>query len=207
MPRLGPELFLQIPALVIALSFHEYAHAWVSDRMGDPTPRVQGRLTLNPLVHVDPIGMLMLLFFRFGWAKPVQVNPYNYESRERGIALVSLAGPAMNLLLGLVSVMLIFVSALWVGFQPLTLFAELLAIYNIGLAVFNLLPIPPLDGSKLLFLFLPRSVVYRYLDAVGQWGTLILILLVSTGMVSAIIGPVASSIFDLYSSIARAIFL
>jgi Zn-dependent protease len=207
MPRLGPELFLQIPALVIALSFHEYAHAWVSDRMGDPTPRVQGRLTLNPLVHVDPIGMLMLLFFRFGWAKPVQVNPYNYESRERGIALVSLAGPAMNLLLGLVSVMLIFVSALWVGFQPLTLFAELLAIYNIGLAVFNLLPIPPLDGSKLLFLFLPRSVVYRYLDAVGQWGTLILILLVSTGMVSAIIGPVASSIFGLYSSIARAIFL
>ena len=79
---LGPEIFLAIPALLIALTFHEAAHAWVSDRLGDPTPRMRGRLTLNPLAHIDPIGLIMLALFKFGWAKPVEVNPYNYEDRS-----------------------------------------------------------------------------------------------------------------------------
>lgn len=199
-------MFLAIPALIIALSFHEFAHAYVSNRLGDPTPRLQGRLTLNPLAHLDPIGFLMLLVFKFGWAKPVLVNPFNYKNRERGYALVSLAGPVMNLLLGAVSVLLYYIVIRFFPFEPLRRLLGWLITYNVYLAIFNLVPIPPLDGSKLLFFFLPRNVVYRYLDTVGQYGTIVLILLVSTGMVSQVVGPIAEAIIRLYSTVFGALF-
>lgn len=200
------EMFLAIPALIIALSFHEFAHAYVSNRLGDPTPRMQGRLTLNPLAHLDPIGFLMLLVFKFGWAKPVLVNPINYKNREKGYALVSLAGPVMNLILGAVSVLLYFIVARFSTFEPLLRLLGWLITYNVYLAVFNLVPIPPLDGSKLLFFFLPRGVVYRYLDTVGQYGTIVLILLVSTGVVSNVVGPIADMIIRLFSNVFGVLF-
>jgi len=200
------EMFLAIPALIIALSFHEFAHAYVSNRLGDPTPRMQGRLTLNPLAHLDPIGFLMLLVFKFGWAKPVLVNPINYKNRERGYALVSLAGPVMNLILGAISVLLYFIVARFFTFEPLLRLLGWLITYNVYLAVFNLVPIPPLDGSKLLFFFLPRGVVYRYLDTVGQYGTIVLILLVSTGVVSNVVGPIADMIIRLFSNVFGVLF-
>ncbi|MGI6357292.1 MAG: site-2 protease family protein [Bacillota bacterium] len=194
---LTPDVFLWVPALIIAFSFHEFAHAYVSNHLGDPTPRLRGRLTLNPMAHIDPIGFLMLLLFRFGWAKPVVVNPYNYRHRERGYAYVALAGPVMNLLLAFVSTFLLFASARFWPLEALLRFLQYLVMYNIYLAVFNLIPIPPLDGSKLLFLFLPRSVVYRYLDAVQQYGFLILILLISSGAIGRLIGP----FYDLFRRI------
>ena len=200
--NLTADVFLMRPALLIALTFHEYAHAWAADRLGDPTPRMRGRLTLSPLAHIDPIGFVMLVLFRFGWAKPVEVNPYNFDNRERGLAWVSLAGPAMNLSLGFIAMVLLHV----VSFNPkLTAMARLLdwlALYNVYFAVFNLIPIPPLDGSKLLFFFLPRATVYRYLDTVAQYGLLILILVVSTGMISRTLGRVAGLILYFYDRIA-----
>lgn len=202
----SPEIFLWLPALIIALTFHEFAHAYVSDRLGDPTPRMRGRLTLNPLAHLDPIGFLMLIVFHFGWAKPVNVNPFNYRNREKGYALTALAGPAMNLILGLVAVLLQFASLRIIPNAAVFKFLAYLALYNVYLAIFNLIPIPPLDGSKLLFLFLPRNVVYRYLDSVQQYGTIILILLVSAGAVSAVIGPIADVVITAYSRLATLIF-
>ncbi|HZJ83940.1 MAG TPA: site-2 protease family protein, partial [Syntrophomonadaceae bacterium] len=103
------DMFIWLPAILIALTFHEYAHALVADRLGDSTPHYQGRLTLNPLPHIDWIGFLMLLIFRFGWAKPVQVNPYNFKNTgvKKGMMLVSLAGPAMNILLAFIGMFLL----------------------------------------------------------------------------------------------------
>lgn len=200
--NLTPEIFLMLPALLIALTFHEFAHAWAANRLGDPTPRLQGRLTLNPIAHIDPIGFLMLLLFRFGWAKPVQVNPFNFDNRERGMAWVSLAGPAMNLALGFVATLLYWFTALRMGNTPLVTMIMWLALYNVYFAAFNLIPIPPLDGSKLLFFFLPRGTVYRYLDVIGQYGFLILILAVSTGVVGRTVGSVAEWVLLLYQRIA-----
>jgi Zn-dependent protease len=201
-----PDIFLWVPALIIAFSFHEYAHAWASDRLGDPTPRMRGRLSLNPLVHIDPIGFFMLILFRFGWAKPVEVNPFNYRNREKGYAYVSLAGPGMNLILAFVSTFLLFASARFWPMQALLRFLQYLVMYNIYLAVFNLIPIPPLDGSKLLFFFLPRRVVYRYLDTIQQYGFLILILLISSGVVASVIDPVYTLFRDVFFRVIGALF-
>jgi|LSQX01.3.fsa_nt_gb Zn-dependent protease len=200
--NLTPEIFLMLPALLIALTFHEFAHGWAANRLGDPTPRLQGRLTLNPIAHIDPIGFLMLLLFRFGWAKPVQVNPYNFKNREKGYAWVSLAGPAMNLLLGFVATFIYIFLLVRGGKTPLARLMEWLVIYNVYFAVFNLIPIPPLDGSKLLFFILPRGTVYRYLETVSQYGFIILILLVSTGIISGTIGSAANVILGIYQRIA-----
>lgn len=199
--NLTPEIFLALPALLIAMTFHEYAHAWAADRLGDPSPRMRGRLTLNPIAHIDPIGFLMLIFFRFGWAKPVEVNPYNFDNRERGLAWVSLAGPAMNLLLGFVATLLYVFLLIKTGKTPLASLLEWLLLYNVYFAVFNLIPIPPLDGSKLLFLILPRGTVYRYLDTIAPYGFVILILAVSTGVVAGTIGTIAEGILYLYQRI------
>ncbi len=193
-----PEIFLALPALLIAMTFHEYAHAWAADRLGDPSPRMRGRLTLNPIAHIDPIGFIMLVLFKFGWAKPVEVNPFNFDNREKGMAWVSLAGPAMNLLLGFVATVFYIPLLMKTGRTALTSLLEWILLYNVYFAVFNLIPIPPLDGSKLLFFILPRGTVYRYLDTVGQYGFLILILAVSTGLVSNTIGSIADSILYLY---------
>ncbi|HHW99337.1 MAG TPA: site-2 protease family protein [Firmicutes bacterium] len=199
--RFTPDIFLALPALLIALTFHEYAHAWAADRLGDPTPRMRGRLTLNPIAHIDPIGLLMLLLFRFGWAKPVEVNPYNFDNREQGMAWVSLAGPGINLLLGFVATLLRLLLLYNTGYTPLVKLLEWLIIYNVYLAVFNLIPIPPLDGSKLLFFFLPRGTVYRYLDTISQYGFIILVLAVSSGLVGKTIGRIADGILFLYDRV------
>lgn len=204
----SPTMILALPALIVALSFHEFAHAWVSTRLGDPTPRMRGRLTLNPLAHIDPIGLLMMIIFRFGWAKPVEVNPYNYDNREKGMALVSVAGPGINLLLGFVSTLLWLVAAVNLGQNAsVTILLSFLVIYNVYFAVFNLLPLPPLDGSKLLFAFLPKRTVYRYLDTVSQYSMIILIALLWTGIITSILGPLASGIINIYTRIAEAIIL
>lgn len=202
----SPDVFLWLPALIIAFAFHEFAHAYASDRLGDPTPRMRGRLSLNPLVHIDPIGFLMLIVFHFGWAKPVEVNPFNYRNREKGYALVALAGPAMNLLLGFVSTVLLYAAYKFVPSQAVLGLLSYLMSYNIYLAVFNLIPIPPLDGSKLLFFFLPRSMVYRYLDTVQQYGTLILILLISTRAVGTVLQPVYFLIANAFSRVVGLFF-
>ncbi len=153
-------------ALLIAITIHEFSHALVSDKLGDPTASLAGRISLNPLKHLDPIGTLMLLFFRFGWGKPVPFDPFNLRHPKRDAALISLAGPASNLILALVC-----------SFIPSVLVIPLI-IMNVNLAVFNLLPVPPLDGAKILYGFLPMSWADEYNDFMKSYGTILLILLI-----------------------------
>ena len=155
-------LLYSVPAIILCLTFHEWAHGFVAYKFGDPTAKMAGRLTLNPLKHLDPLGTLMLIFARFGWAKPVPVNPNNFQGDRRSkMTVVAMAGPLANLLFAVVSTVFLY---LIVDYAPYNSFfvylynltSELVWI-NIILAVFNLLPIPPLDGSKILGGFLPAK--------------------------------------------------
>ena len=168
------ELLFFLPALIIAITIHEFAHAWMADRLGDPTPQLQGRLSLNPLKHLDPIGTLMLLFFRFGWGKPVEFDQYNLRHPRRDAALISLAGPAVNLILATALSLVLKFS----GSPLFSIFLYPVILININLAIFNLLPVPPLDGAKILYGILPADWADEYNDFMGRYGTILLILLI-----------------------------
>ncbi|RQD76576.1 MAG: site-2 protease family protein [Candidatus Syntrophonatronum acetioxidans] len=205
MMELGNYL-IRIPALLIALTFHEFAHGYAANQLGDPTARFQGRLTLNPLVHLDPIGLLMLWFAGFGWAKPVPVNPLNFRGdKKQGMVLVAAAGPGINLVLAFVALILQgFIFVFFYNDVLLSLVGTLVT-YNILLAIFNLIPIPPLDGSKILAGLLPFRYDY-YFRQLEQYGPFLLILLVFTGAFGLIIWPLASYIYFFMATIAN-IFL
>lgn len=190
------EWLLLAPAILLALTVHEMAHAYVAYLHGDPTASREGRITLNPLKHLDPVGTLLLLLTGFGWAKPVPINPFYFRGdRNRGVFFTSLAGPGANLILSFLAVLMIKV-LLVVGITSsyLIVFFKLLALINIGLGLFNLLPVPPLDGSKILASLLPperRYIVYE----MERYGFLILILLLYFG--GDIIGPLRTFLYNL----------
>jgi len=194
---LTADLLVRIPALLLALSFHEAAHALVAHRLGDPTPKAHGRLTLNPLAHLDPIGLLALWLVGFGWAKPVQVNPLYFKGdRSRGMFLVGLAGPATNFLMALLFSLLIATVPLLRQNELVFEIMRATFVYNVLLGVFNLLPLPPLDGSKVLAYFLPRKAAYS-LSQLEQYGPILLILLIFTGLLSRILQPLVSMAGDI----------
>lgn len=199
------DTLIWLPAILIALTFHEFAHGWVADRLGDTTPYYQGRLTLNPLPHIDWVGFLMLLIFKFGWAKPVQVNPLNFKnvSYKKGMMMVSLAGPGMNMLLALVSMLLLKLLIPYQSSQWIALFVPLLTplVYiNLILAAFNLIPVPPLDGSKILAGILPDSGA-RFMYSLEQYGPLILLLLIVSDMVGKILWPLVNILYGILNVI------
>lgn len=180
-------------ALLAAVTIHEFAHAYVADRLGDPTPRSQGRLTLNPLAHLDPLGTLMILLLGFGWAKPVQITPTYFSNWRRDSVIVAVAGPLANVTLLFVLGVPFKVGLLTPGGEasalPLTALLLVTMRINAMLAVFNLIPVPPLDGSKILMGLLPpeQAVAYARLQ---PYTMLILILLVFTsGIQSVLLGP------------------
>ncbi len=195
------EMLVALPAILIALTFHEYAHGKVADLLGDDTPYYQGRLTLNPLPHIDWVGFAMLFIFHFGWAKPVQVNPNNFKKvgYKKGMMLVSLAGPMMNLLLAFLALVLMrllepYQLTAWGGITAQIL--SPLIIINIILAAFNLIPLPPLDGSKILAGLLP-DVGARMMYSLEQYGPLMLLLLIITGVAYKIFIPVANFLYSI----------
>jgi Zn-dependent protease len=170
-------LVARIVVLLIAFTIHELAHAVTADRLGDPTPRRMGRITLNPLAHLDPIGTILLILVGFGWAKPVLVNPMNLRGNPRmSMGIVAAAGPLVNIIMAAIGAL--FVRLEWVdltsgGFLSLGTFLFVFIQINLILAFFNLIPIPPLDGSKILFALLPEELAYR-LRPLEQYGFLLL---------------------------------
>ena len=186
-------------SLIVAITIHEFSHAFIADYLGDPTPRSRGRLTLNPLKHLDPLGTISLILFNFGWGKPVPIDPYNLQNPKRDEALISLAGPLSNLLLALILSLLIKVMSTNVF---LVLFLAVMIRMNIVLAVFNLLPLPPLDGSKILVSLLPQDLSQQIEEAFSGYGVILTLLLLflpirGSNLISLIIGPIIQSISTL----------
>lgn len=196
LPGLG-DLLLSVPAVLWAITFHEFCHGYVASRLGDPTAERAGRLTLNPLAHLDPIGALMLLIFRFGWAKPVPIEPRYFKKPARDMALVSVAGAAGNFLTAAAcGVIVRLLPGLFMTVPALGRFMVLMVLINLGLGVFNLIPVPPLDGSKLLYLVLPPKWLQGYFW-LERYGFFVLIILLMTGIIQGIMGPIVRTLFYL----------
>ncbi len=191
-------LLINVPAVLVAITVHEFSHAYAAFKMGDTTASDQGRLSLNPLDHLDPIGTLMLILFRFGWAKPVPINPYRFKNYKKGIILVSLAGPASNILMALGGALLArFIIPL--GFIILSRFIYTFIFINIVLAIFNLLPIPPLDGSRLITVLIPPK--YNHIAVfLERYGFIMLIgvIFLFPGIFSSIVRPIADYLMYLF---------
>jgi Zn-dependent protease len=176
-------LILSAPAILFGLTIHEFSHGYVAWRLGDPTAKRLGRLTLNPLKHLDPVGTIALFLFRFGWAKPVPIDPRNFRHPTRDMAISSLAGPAANLLTaGIAGIVLRVLDLLRVGGFASAL-VSYFVLFNLILCFFNLIPIPPLDGSRLVYHLLPPDLAAGY-ARLERYGFLILIGIIFLGQFS-----------------------
>jgi len=197
------QFILWAPPLLFALTFHEFAHGFIAHKLGDPTPAAAGRLTLNPLKHLDPLGTLAFFLVKFGWAKPVPVNPAYFQDPRRGMVWVALAGPATNFLLAIFSALLtrlLWALASVLPYSP-TLEAVLVPLsamlvasvwINMVLCVLNLLPIPPLDGGRIITGLLPESAS-KIFGGLERYGMILVILLMFSGLLSRIIGPIINT--------------
>ena len=199
-----PTLFLILGlALLVAITIHEFAHALAADQLGDPTPRLQGRLTLNPFAHLDPLGTLMLVIIGFGWGKPVQFDPFNLKNPRRDAAIISFAGPLSNIALAsILSIILRFATTPFSP-APLIIITSYFISFNVTLAVFNLLPIHPLDGGKILVGLLPPKEAHEVDMFMQRYGMIILLLLIfpvfgGVSLVSNIISPIRNILLNIY---------
>ena len=180
-----------VPTALLSLTFHEFSHGWVAYKLGDPTAKQAGRLSLNPLVHLDVLGTIAMLLLRFGWAKPVPVNPMYFKNRKRDMAITAAAGPISNLLLAFISLILFYTTATFIPSgtvgDVLQTFFIIMVSLNVGLAVFNLLPISPLDGSKILYAVLPNATYFKIMRY-EKYFMPVLFILLWTGLLS---GPIS----------------
>ena len=194
-------LIAGLPGLIIALVIHEYAHAKAADVMGDFTPRMTGRLTLNPMAHIDPIGLIMLLVVRFGWAKPVMINARNFRNWRQGELLVAVAGPVANLLVAFISLLAMAVLfKLGMFSEGVRLVLSMMVLFNINFAIFNMLPLPPLDGSKVLMVLLPGRLAYK-LMSLERYSFIILIFLMMTPFLTMILIPLQRFVLSIFNLI------
>ena len=206
-------LLLSVPGLLIAITFHEFAHAFVADKLGDDTPRSQGRLTLNPLGHLDPVGTVMLLFAGFGWGKPVEVNPRNYDRRfsmDKADAIVSIAGPLMNFFLAIAFTIIYCIMLKFTDINSRVIeIIIMMVLYtiqiNIGLGLFNLIPVPPLDGSKVIKPILPYNakVWFENNERIFE---MVFVALWLLGILSTIISPIIQAVYGGIIKLGFAIF-
>ena len=198
------QISIMVVPILMAVTFHEVAHGWVAYKLGDPTAKEAGRLTLNPIKHLDLLGTIVFLVTRMiGWAKPVPVNPFNFKNPKKGMAWVAVAGPAMNILLAIFFTIVLKVlfmipvsrdsSLLIAILTPLALMCKIGIIINVGFAVFNIIPVPPLDGSKILEGLLPMEAAVQY-ARLERYGMLILVVLIFTRVVDYVIFPIINVI-------------
>jgi Zn-dependent protease len=195
-----------LPAVVIVLTVHEYSHAKVSDMLGDPTPRNRGRLTLNPFAHIDPLGLLMLLLIRLGWAKPVPTSPLYYKDRKRGALYVALAGPASGVVIAIISRAVIMSGVL--GRTEAAYFFSILYYYSLIISVFNLLPVYPLDGSRILQGLLPDNKGYKLIQYQNQIQLVFMLVIFLAGrLLWSILNPVVGALDFAISGVLGIFFL
>ncbi len=204
-------ILISVVASLIALTVHEYAHGYAAYKLGDNTAKLMGRLTLNPLHHLDPMGVLCMVLFHFGWAKPVPINPYYFKNPKKGFAITALAGPLINLIMGFFSAMLYVLSLKLLPmntvFIYIIVFFQYFSLINIGLGVFNLIPIPPFDGSRILNTLLPDKIYFKIMKYEKKiyWGVIAWLLLggyVYTALISIPFirnSSVLSSILKIFS--------
>ncbi len=220
------ELLLSVVAVLVALSIHEFSHAYAAYRLGDNTAKLMGRLTLNPIKHIDPVGALFMIAFRFGWAKPVPINARNFKKPKRDFAITAIAGPLSNIITAFISSFFLLLSyklldiALDTPYQALVyntcLFLSIFTSLNVGLGIFNLIPVPPFDGSRLLNVILPERLYFKVMQHERQiyWGVIAWLFfghyfyrgLVSVPFIGA--NPILSgiaSVLDLSGLISKAI--
>ena len=195
------DILLSVVPALICITLHELSHGYVAYRLGDDTAKRAGRLTLNPIKHLDIMGLIMMVIFRVGWAKPVPVNMYKFKNPKRGMAITALAGPVSNILIAVVflflyGLLLIPLSAGAVG-QYLLRMMKLTAYISVGLGIFNLIPVPPLDGSKVLFSLMSDESYYK-LMRYERYGTIAMVLLVATGILGR---PLSAAIQWLYTAL------
>jgi len=209
-------LLLTLPGVIIAMTFHEFAHAFAAVKLGDDTPRYQGRLNLNPLSHIEPIGLFMLIVAHFGWGRPVEIDPRNFNGKysvSASEAIVAIAGPIMNFILAIVfafilGIMAKFVPVEFIGSSigiAIVSILQYTVIVNIGLGVFNLIPLPPLDGSKVLMHFLPYNGKVWMTSNSGLFSIIFLLIWI-TGVAGKIISPAITGIYTAIMSLVYLIF-
>ena len=198
------ETLILYPIFIMSLVLHELSHAYMADFLGDPTPRLTGRLTLNPLKHLDLFGTLLFLFCRFGWAKPVQVDASNFRKPDRAMVSVAMAGPLCNFILAIIATTILKLSLPYLNDKTFLLYFYLICYYtasiNIMLAVFNLIPIPPLDGSRLVHYLLPAQYKAKYYQFSQQYAFIIIILvfMYAGRMIAPIASQLINSLFMLF---------
>ena len=199
------DLIAGIPGLIIAMVIHEYAHARVAVALGDRTPLLMGRLTLNPAAHIDPVGLIMLFLVRFGWAKPVIIDPRNFKKPRRDDILVSLAGPFANLVMAFLALVALLVIKSTMGHLSVGVYQvfQLIIIYNINFAIFNMIPLPPLDGSRVVAWLMPYRLQQQW-HALEQFAPFLLIGIFWFGgrLVSGPIQSVSSLLFTITTALA-----
>lgn len=202
------QLIGMVVAATLAIVMHELAHGYVSYKLGDPTAKQRGRLSLNPFRHLDPIGTFSLIVLKFGWAKPVPVNPYYYKNKKKGMVLVGLAGPVTNFILAFISIIGMQLILVWTGgyagkwVVALFEFLQYSTIINLSLGTFNLIPFPPLDGSKIIGAVLPEKQYFGMMRY-EKYGYILLMILMFTGVLSKPINWVMVHINDILWTITN----
>lgn len=199
-------LLAGVPALILAIAGHEYAHARMATWLGDPTPRLAGRLTLNPMAHIDAVGALAMFLIGFGWARPVPINIAAFKDRRTDELLVALSGPTSNVIMAFIAycLMIGLDAANLLTFDALYTVLRLIVLYNINFAIFNMLPIPPLDGSSIIMTFMPwqmRVQIYQF----GWVSMFVFLLLLNSPIMSAIMYPLQRTILSAFQAIVQLI--
>ncbi len=200
------QMLYRIPGIIVGLSFHEWAHAYAAYKRGDPTARNLGRMTVNPAAHIDPIGILMLLIVGFGWARPVPINPRNFKNPRKDEIIVSLAGVTTNLIVAFMFTGIWLAVAMFAYNEIAVTLIQYVVIINLGLFLFNLIPVPPLDGYHVFQCLFIKKIGYKFFQFVERYSTMILIAILVLGGNTGFLGAAVGGILNLFAGFYTRLF-